>query len=308
MAGAAVLAVYDLDHVDVVTTGFEGKSATTSDDKKALHELAALLAVDGGVSMETLAKLGALGYLGGGATEAPAGPRPNPRDELPSVAPILRGMRLYPEGSLEAAVATLRPAVEARPEALLGWRYLGRALAALGRRDEAREALAHALRGSERESFLTTSAALRMIDLGRPEAALEMLRQALARGGDSADLRLVESRALLVLGRLAEARAAGEAAVAADPALADARYQLAVVELTAGDAERGATELEAALAREPRHLPALKALAVVRYRLGSPEAARALLERAADIAPEDPDVRDGLERLRRDDAASGAPR
>ncbi len=248
---------------------------------------------------ETLAKLGALGYIGGPAPVASAGPKPNPRDELKKTAPILRGMRLVQERRFEEAVAVLEPAVAAQPDAMLGWQYLGRALEALGRTADAKEAFAKTLRGAERESFLTTAAALRLLDLGRVQPALDLVRRDLERTPKSADLRLVESRALMMLGRGPEALGAADAAVAADPELADARYQRAVVHLTLGHGDAAEADLRAAIQLEPRHLQAVKALAVLRFRLGDPEEARALLERVLKLVPEDPDAREGLALLAR---------
>lgn len=251
---------------------------------------------------ETLAKLGALGYLGGAPPPAAAsdGPRPNPRDELPRVAPILRGMRLVHEGSHAEAVALLEPAVAAHPDALLGWQYLGRALEALGRQSEAKAAFARTLRGAERESFLSVSAALRLIELGRTEEALRVIRHDLEASPGNADLRVVESRALLVLGRLEPALGAANAAVTANPKLADARYQRAVVGLALGRADAAESDLREAIRLEPRHLQATKALAVLRFRRGDPAEARQLLERVLTLAPEDPDAREGLDLLRRE--------
>lgn len=251
---------------------------------------------------ETLAKLGALGYLSGAAARAESGPRPNPMDELPRLAPILRGVRAFHEGRHREAVAILEPALAADEGSLLGWEYLARALRALGREAEARAAFARTHQGAQRDSFLHVSAALRLIDLGRTREALELVRRALAGRPASAglaDLIVVESRALLVLGRAPEARAAADAAVAADPELADARYQRAFVALALGDPRPAENDLRAALELEPRHLQALKALAVLRFRLGDPDEARRLLERARELAPDDPDVTEGLATLGR---------
>ncbi len=248
---------------------------------------------------ETLAKLSALGYLTTQAPAAASGPRPNPRDELVKTAPILRGMRLVQDGQFAEAVAVLQPAVAAQPGALLGWQYLGRALDALGRKAEAKAAFAKTLHGAERDSFLTSAAALRLLDLGRFEQALDLVRRELRRFPQGADLRVVESRALLVLGRTEEALGAADAAVAADARMADARYQRAVVELTLGRAEPTEADLRAALAIEPRHLQATKMLAVLRFRMGDPAEAKRLLERALELAPDDKEAKESLATLAR---------
>lgn len=248
---------------------------------------------------ETLAKLGALGYLGGAAATGRdgEGPRANPRDELPKVAPILRGIRAVNEGRYAEAVELLAPTLEQSPYALFGWQFLGRAYERLGRHDEAKAAFARGPRGDQPESLMTVSAALRLLDLGRVEEALAMVRGELARTPASADLRLVESRALTMLGRGDEALAAADAAVAANPKLADARYQRGVVALSMGRAELAESELRAALELEPRHLQATKALAVLRFRLGDAAEAKRLLERALELSPGDPDATEGLAAL-----------
>jgi arylsulfatase A-like enzyme/Flp pilus assembly protein TadD len=248
---------------------------------------------------ESLAKLAALGYLAPQAPAASDGPRPNPRDELVKTAPILRGMRLVNEGRFAEAVAVLQPAVATQPDALLGWQYLGRALDALGRKAEAKAAFANTLHGAERDSFMISAAALRLLDLGRVEQALDLVRRELRRNQAGADLRVVESRALLLLGRTDEAMSSADRAVAADARMADARYQRAVVALTLGRAEPAEADLRAALAIEPRHLQATKMLATLRYRMGDPVEAKRLLERALELAPGDPDAEEGLALLAR---------
>ncbi len=248
---------------------------------------------------ETLRKLAALGYVTAAAPVAHEGPKANPRDELVKTAPILRGMRLVNEGRFQEAIDVLQPAVAEQPNALLGWQYLGRALDALGRKAEAKAAYANTLHGAQRQSFLTTSAALRLLDLGRTEQALDLVRREIVKDPASADLRVVESRALLVLGRAPEALAAADAAVKNDPRAADAFYQRAVVSLTLGRAEQTEADLRAALGVEPRHLQATKMLAVLRFRMGDPAEAKRLLERALEISPDDPDAKEGLATLAR---------
>jgi len=251
---------------------------------------------------ETLRKLAALGYVSAAAPVAHEGPKLNPRDEMRKTAPILRGLALVQEGRYQEAVALLQPALAEQPNALLGWQALGKALDALGRKAEAKEAFAHTLPGAQRETFVTAAAALRLLDLGRGQQALELVERELAKHPGSADLRVVESRALLVLGRAPEALAAADAAVRADPRMADALYQRAVAALTIGDAQRTEADLRAALELEPRHLQATKMLAVLRFRMGDPAEARRLLERALEIAPDDPDAKEGLATLARSGA------
>ena len=260
------------------------------------HELQAPAAEQ---DAETLAKLGALGYLGGAAAtgRGDGSPRANPRDELPKVAPILRGIRAVNEGRYQEAIELLAPTLEESPYALFGWQFLGRAYEQLGRHEEAKAAFARGPRGDQPDSLMTVSAALRLLDLGRSDEALAMVRGELARTPGSADLRLVESRALTMLGRNDDALAAADAAVAANPKLADARYQRGIVALSMGRAELAESELRAAIALEPRHLQATKALAVLRFRLGDAAEAKRLLERALELAPGDPDATEGLAAL-----------
>jgi arylsulfatase A-like enzyme/tetratricopeptide (TPR) repeat protein len=248
---------------------------------------------------ETLAKLGALGYLSGAATAPTAGPKANPVDALPRIAPILAGARAVDEGRFEEAVNLLRPVLGRDPASMLGWQALGRALRALGREKEAEEAFAKTFGAADREGFMIVASALRLIDLGRSAEALDLARRELARSPRSADLRVVESRALMVLGRGEEALAAADAAVAADPRHADAHYQRAVVALAFGSAERADADLRSALELEPKHLQATKALAVLRFRLGDRAEAKRLLERALELSPGDPDATEGLALLSR---------
>lgn len=248
---------------------------------------------------ETLAKLGALGYLGG--TAAPTtGPKLNPAEELPRMATVMRGMRLVHERRYQEAVDLLQPALEQEStRAVLGWEYLGKALEALGRHEEAARARQHGPPMEDRSAALPISAAMRLLDLGRAREALELVRRDLQRAPDSADLHVVESRALMVLGESEAALVAADAAVAAAPGMADAHYQRAVLRLTMGEVAAAESDLRAAIAAEPRHLQATKALAVVRFRSGDAAEARRLLERALELAPGDPDATEGLAMLAR---------
>jgi len=293
--------LFDLDADPGETTNLIARERRAGADLRAfLEPFPRQLEAPAEADPETLAKLGALGYLSGAAAPPAAGPRKNPRDELPRMSKVLSGIRLVHERRYREAVEVLRAALEQEgSSAVLGWEYLARALDALGEREEAARARAKGPPLSDTQAALPVSAAMRLLDLGRSQEALDLVRRDLKRAPASADLLMVESRALLVLGRPQEALASAEAAVAGAPDKADPHYQRAVVQLTLGRADLAEADLRAALAAEPRHVQAAKALAVIRFRLGDRDEARRLLERVLELAPGDPDATEGLAALRR---------
>ncbi|MGE0640271.1 MAG: sulfatase-like hydrolase/transferase [Thermoanaerobaculia bacterium] len=258
------------------------------------REVAAPAAADA----ETLATLGALGYLGRSALPADRTNLADPRDRVRAIAPLLHGMRLYREGDYEGAVAVLTEASRAADALPHVWQFLGASLDALGRRTEAAAAYEHGSRTNGSPSYLAESAVLRLLELDRLDAAITLAAEELVRHPESAILRVLLSRALLQSGRIDEAARAADEAIARAPDLADARYQRAVVAMARRDGGAAIPDLERAIALDGRHLQARKALAVLRFAQGDRAAAERLLGEVLAIDPDDADARSDLDRLR----------
>ncbi len=256
---------------------------------------------------ETIAALGALGYLGTPSADRSAAPAADPRDKVREIAPVLRGLRHYHEGDYAQAIAVLGPAARRGEGSALAWQYLGASYDALGRKDEAVLAYRHGMSLAGSPAYLAETAALRLLELGRARAAVDLLAGELARhptGAEGARLRLLYSRALMQVGRIADAARFADEAVGLDPKLADARYQRAVVALARKDGPAAIDDLVAATGLDARHLEARKALAMLRHAQGDDAEARRLLAEVLAIDPADRDAREDLASL----ATAGAPR
>lgn len=97
---------------------------------------------------ETLQKLAALGYLGGGSSET-EGPLPDPKARL-FVLDILRdALELETAGDYAGAIVGLRAVLEEEPGMVDAWEKLGTSLVADGRAEEGVEALQEAMRRSD---------------------------------------------------------------------------------------------------------------------------------------------------------------
>ncbi len=228
---------------------------------------------------EEMAKLAALGYLGG-AVATPSGPLPDPRASLPALAEVKAGFRLAAAGRDEEAVPILRRVLDHYPS-LLDARYaLGQALARLGRYAESYDAYREALRTS-------------------PSLA----------GAIGADL----VRVCLELGRLSEAEANARVVAVASPAQGHellARIALARDDL--GAAEREARSVSGDAGAELGAAVVLAEVAIRRERYGD---AVAVTEQATRMIREQnllptPDLEflrgDALARLGRYDEAAAA--
>ncbi len=266
--------------------------------RRFLAEIDRTLAPPRAEDRETVATLGALGYLGQTALPADRSKLPNPRDEVRTLAPVLRGMRLVQEGEYAEAVRTLERAVASGLSTPHLWQFLGNAYDGLGEKAKAAEAYRKGMRLAGSSSYLAETAALRLLELGRPQAALDLLGDEQARHPESAVLRVLASRAFLQLGRIDDAERASTEAVRLDGRLADAFYQRAVVAMARRDGGAAIEDLERAAALDARHVEARKALAMLRYAQGDQAAARQRLEEVLAIDPDDADASADLARLR----------
>jgi arylsulfatase A-like enzyme/Flp pilus assembly protein TadD len=188
--------------------------------RKALGDFPSGFAGPASVSRQDLEKLSALGYLGGGS-DAPAGPLPNPRDNIHVLDDVKRGFALKHAGQLVEAVRVFEGILEHTPH-FLDVRYqLGQTLAELGRHQEAYDAYRAALRASP----------------------------ALA-----GPLSLALARTALELGRIDEAATAAQAGQATNAA--ESHEILARVALARGDLDTLAHELDAVRGDERAELNA----------------------------------------------------
>jgi tetratricopeptide (TPR) repeat protein len=192
------------------------------------------------VDPEQAKKLASLGYLTGGSAST-AGPLPDPKDGLATLAAIREGFAAFKAGRNAEAAATFRRLLDANPRMQDVWDAESGALYRLGRFDEALVALKKGaeLSPSSASYFFIGIANLCLI-LGRVDEAKAHAEIALARGDLSAHEIL--ARVALAKGDVATAEKEAREAVAAFP-----RSRLPVLALARIEIARG--NLPAALAR-----------------------------------------------------------
>ena len=245
------------------------------------------------VDAETRQSLAALGYAAGGAA-ATAGPLPDPKRRIHTLADLRRAFDLFWQGSFAEAVPAFRQAVAANPRMLDGWDYLGRSLQSLGRIDEALAAYETALEVSGGDPDYALAVAAMQLELGQVERALATIRWARSAGQPSPDvlrqlaLRLAEmgqaeaSVEILSAASPSAGQAPGQAAPAEDPA------QLAALGLAlsaAGRHEEARGRLLEAIALDAGNAAAHENLGLVLLRLGRFPEARDSSRRAVELDP-----------------------
>jgi len=203
---------------------------------------------------ETVARLAALGYVGGGgraADEPPPG-LPDPKDRI-------------------ALRETLTEADE------------------LLRQDRPAEALARFERVLAEEPanrFALSRSGVALRRLGRAEAAIERLRRAVAADPAQPETRAAFAETLLAAGRPAEAADAWAEVVRLQPRRASAWSNLGAALGRAGRPADAVAAMERALELEPGSPERLVRLAFAAHAAGRPAEAARHLERAAELAGE----------------------
>ncbi|MDX1630480.1 MAG: tetratricopeptide repeat protein [Thermoanaerobaculia bacterium] len=238
-----------------------------------------------------------------------------PASEVPVADLALEyGRLLVAAARFEEAIPHLERATELAPGAKEGWKSLGEALAAAGRREEASAALERfrsivdaELPPSEREmarereledpTGAAMRRAMRLLDSGNPSEALRLVRQEEEIAPGDVRLRLLEAQTLLSLQRPEDALEAANDALEIAPRNPDPWYQRGIVRMALGEIEEAEADLRKALEIAPNHVPALSDLAVLEATRGNREEARRLLERVLELRPDDPMARRHLERL-----------
>ena len=202
------------------------------------------LAAPGEEDPETLQKLAALGYLGGGSTQTD-GPLPDPKSRLFVLDWMREALEEGARGNPEAAAAGLRRVVEEEPGMIDAWEELGKAL----------------------------------VQAGRPLAGVEALQEAMRRSDGAPQVALALADVLLELGRLDEAYAHAEIALDTHEL---ARDVMAQVEIRRGNLELAEELAVVAERNRAARLGPLITLADLRYRQGRFEESVELSDRALE--------------------------
>jgi arylsulfatase A-like enzyme/Tfp pilus assembly protein PilF len=137
------------------------------------------LAAPSQVDAETAAKLSSLGYAAGGAAPA-SGPLPDPKARVGSLADFTQAMTLFADQRYAEAVPLLRHTLAANPGMADAWEHLGRALQALGQREEALDAYKKAMETSGGVGHVAIATGWLLLDMGRLDEARQHAELALA--------------------------------------------------------------------------------------------------------------------------------
>jgi Flp pilus assembly protein TadD len=227
---------------------------------------------------------------------------------------VEEGRLLVTSGRHEEAIPYLELATRLDPDNKQSWHQLGQALAASGRRDEARAALErfqeivqNEVPGSLRDVQLDKDLddptgrqlreAMKALAKGEVEAAIEIARQEKVLSPGDPRPWLVEGRALMEAGRLAEALEVANAVVEGAPELADPVYLRGTIFMGLDQMDDAERDLRKALELAPDHTAAMNDLAVLLMGRGQNAEAKNLLERALALRPEDTLAAENLKRL-----------
>ncbi len=206
------------------------------------------------VPPDLLEKLGALGYVGGGAPAETSTPGADPKDKVEDFrianSQIREGLLRFHDKDYRQSVLSFEAVLKRSISSFEVHFYLARSLAALGRQREAATHFEEAARRQPAHATAWEGLADSQAAAGDPGAALDALRRGQAALPKDAGLRFAEAQRLKGLGRLPEARAAYEAALPLAPKSAHARAQLGDLLREMGDlagatrAQREAVDLE----------------------------------------------------------------
>jgi arylsulfatase A-like enzyme/Flp pilus assembly protein TadD len=232
------------------------RSNRLDDDRRSSRRLAALLraraaapapsaqAVD---DPETVARLRALGYVGGGAAESepPAG-LPDPKDRIETWNRLGRGEALLAAGGAAQAVLEFDAVLAGEPHNPFALARSAEALLALGRAGEAEQRLRRAALLAPWRAEIRGALAGVLHRQGRfAEAAAEWMELVRLRPRDAAAWQSLGA-ALGRSGRAGEAVGAFARAAELLPASSDAQVRLAFAAVAAGDRSRAVAALERA--------------------------------------------------------------
>jgi choline-sulfatase len=204
------------------------------------------------VDPETLQKLQALGYVGGGpAGGTAAGPLADPKDKIAVFEAYKSALGLRRSGKDLEAVTALRAVVKDSPGMLDAWQTMGLALARLNRVPEAVLALETALRLDPSRGAVHLALA-KVYQVTGQVGPLEKHAQAAALTAPGEGFEILAT-VRLEQGRMAEAAEAARRSLGADPSRVLAHYVLALVAQRAGRCPEAVPEFQKAVEAQRLH-------------------------------------------------------
>jgi arylsulfatase A-like enzyme/Tfp pilus assembly protein PilF len=184
---------------------------------------------------ETLQRLAALGYVGGGPKVDPEAVLPDPKDKIGLFERIGDARALAKKEKLEEAVAAMRAVIAEDPGIIDAHTALGGWLRELKRPEEAVAAYRRALEIDPRNEGALASLAEVYRAQGKPEAAIEGYRTVLKLEPRQPHMWYQLATLYLDLGRETEARKTFEEALRHNPEMGAAYNSLAALAFERGD-------------------------------------------------------------------------
>ncbi len=232
--------LYDLQRDPGETTNVYKAFSRRAEDLRLLLEKTAGSGVQAApdettLDPETLQRLAALGYVGGGPRVDPEAVLPDPKDKIALFEKMGGARALAKEEKLEEAVAAMRAVIGEDPGIIDAHTTLGGWLRKLKRPDEAIAAYRRTLEIDPRNEMALAALAEVYRAQGKPDAAIEGYRTVLKLEPRQPQMWYQLATLYLDLGRQAEARRTFEEALKHNPKMGAAYNSLAALAFERGD-------------------------------------------------------------------------
>lgn len=273
---------------------YEGQPGVAHDLGRELEEM-----TEGGeretsleLDRDAVARLQALGYLGGRGTDLPdEATRADPKEMIGLHVDLERARQLIRDRLWRQAESRLQRVLERDPNNLAALIDLATAQEGAGDVEAAVQTVERGLRLEPDEPRLLLHLARVERSRGQPELALQLVDQVLAIDPSYRAAVLMQATILADGGHREAAREVLDGALAATPE--DARVQTAyaqLVEMPLGEVDAARQRLHAALDRDPFLVLAWRLLGEIHEATGAPEAALTTYQEGLRKQPDDPEL------------------
>jgi arylsulfatase A-like enzyme/Tfp pilus assembly protein PilF len=254
----------------------------------------------GALDPETLQRLAALGYVGGGPTVDPGAVLPDPKDKIALLDAIGEARALAKRDRVEDAVAAIRSVVAEDPKIIDAHIALGGWLAELERPDDAIASYRRALE-LEPENELALSALAEVYrSQGRDDAAIEGYRSVLRLDPRAPHIWYQLATLYLDLGREKEAEATFREALLQNPSMGAAYNGLAALAFSRGEMDEAERLVRRGLELEQDLRSSRFYLGRILEARGDRAGAERLYHEELETFPDDGRARFNLAQLRRE--------
>jgi tetratricopeptide (TPR) repeat protein len=212
------------------------------------------------------------------------------------------GYALYEEGRVAASIDQFREALRIQPNNVRAHMGLGKALESLGRLDDALKHHRAAVKLRPHWAQAQTNLGIALTRKGLYEEAVSAHREAVRLGPDAVDAQNDLGVALALADQSREAVRVFRQAIETDPDHVVTRLNLGRALAESGRLDEAMRHVAQALAREPDLPEAHQAMADLLLKKGKWREGLKHLEAAAVLRPEDGEIRETIEKLKRESA------